>query len=88
MGGTTIGVILAAGDGRVLAERTAPTPAYEGPRRVAERIAQLVTEATAGAGARPRALGLGVPGLVDLDAGVTRFLPNLPTQWREVPVAA
>ncbi len=30
---------------------------------------------------------MGVPGLVDLAAGRTRFLPNLTTQWRDVPVA-
>ena len=29
---------------------------------------------------------MGVPGLVDLAAGATTFLPNLPTQWRDVPV--
>jgi glucokinase len=28
---------------------------------------------------------MGVPGLADLDAGVVKFLPNLPTQWRDVP---
>jgi glucokinase len=34
-----------------------------------------------------RAVGMGAPGLVDLERGVTKFLPNLPTQWRDVPVA-
>ena len=29
---------------------------------------------------------MGVPGLIDVRAGVTRFLPNLPSQWRGVPV--
>ena len=29
---------------------------------------------------------MGIPGLADLAAGVTRFLPNLPTQWRDAPV--
>ncbi len=31
---------------------------------------------------------MGIPGLVDLAAGVTKFLPNMPTQWRDVPVAS
>jgi glucokinase len=26
------------------------------------------------------------PGLADCRQGVTKFLPNLPTQWRDVPV--
>ena len=31
------------------------------------------------------AVGLGVPGLVDVRTGTTKFLPNLATQWRDVP---
>jgi glucokinase len=30
---------------------------------------------------------MGVPGLVDIKQGITRFLPNLPTQWKDIPVA-
>jgi glucokinase len=33
------------------------------------------------------AIGMGLPGLVDRERGVSRFLPNMPTQWRDVPVA-
>jgi len=29
---------------------------------------------------------MGVPGLADLAHGIVRFLPNLPTKWRDVPV--
>ena len=36
----------------------------------------------------PTGLGIGIPGLVDVELGVTKFLPNLPTQWRDVPVRA
>jgi glucokinase len=38
-------------------------------------------------GVKLQSVGLGVPGLVDVERGITRFLPNLPTQWRDVPVA-
>jgi glucokinase len=31
---------------------------------------------------------MGVPGLVDIETGVTRFLPNLPTNWRDVEAGA
>ncbi|MCX7818885.1 MAG: ROK family protein [Kiritimatiellae bacterium] len=88
LGGTTIGVAVATAEGEVLAERCAPTCAYEGPRRVVERIADLLEQTVREAGVRPVALGLGVPGLADVNAGVTRFLPNLPTQWRDLPVSA
>jgi glucokinase len=40
------------------------------------------------AGQPPAALGLGVPGLVDLPTGTVKFLPNLPTNWRDVPARA
>jgi len=29
---------------------------------------------------------MAVPGLADVRRGLTKFLPNLPTQWRDVPV--
>jgi hypothetical protein len=31
-------------------------------------------------------IGVGVPGLVDLASGATKFLPNLPAPWRDVSV--
>ena len=32
-------------------------------------------------------VGMGVPGLLDIEGGVSRFSPNFP-QWEDVPVAA
>ena len=87
LGGTKIATAIANRDGRILAERQAPTVSHEGPGAVVARMAGLVEDLAASAGARPAALGVGVPGLVDLARGMTRFLPNLPTQWRDVPVA-
>ena len=34
----------------------------------------------------PAAFGLGMPGLVDMENGLTKFLPNFPGQWPGVPV--
>lgn len=76
LGGTN--VTLAVGD----KEMKIPTNSSEGPEAVLARIAAGVRSL----GGSPRALGMGVPGLADLGAGVTKFLPNLPTQWRDVPV--
>ncbi len=86
LGGTKIACALATAGQRVIAERTIPTDSHEGPEAVLERIGALVNSLAAGSGARPAALGIGVPGLVDLARGVTRFLPNFPTQWRDVPL--
>jgi glucokinase len=88
LGGTNISAALGDASGALLEEEKLPTLAHEGQQAVLGRIASMVERMAQRAGGKPRALGLGVPGLVDLDAGLTRFLPNMPTQWRDVPVAA
>jgi len=84
LGGTTITCALADASGNVVGEKTIATESHGGPVAVLERIASLVLELADPLNARPRAVGLGVPGLVDLRSGVTKFLPNLPTNWRDV----
>ncbi len=86
LGGTTIGCVLAGSDGRIVAESNVPTDAHEGPEAVLRRMGDLVNKLADETERRPAAVGIGVPGLADLQAGVTKFLPNLPTQWRNVPV--
>jgi glucokinase len=88
LGGTKIACALATADGRVRAARTVATPAYDGPEAVLGEIASVMLALATEAGQAPAAAGLGVPGLVDVASGVTRFLPNLPTQWRGVPAGA
>lgn len=92
LGGTTIGGILADAAGRIVEQESIPTESHSGPAAVIERIALLIERMTARARARAssrvEAVGIGCPGLVDVMAGVTKFFPNLPTQWREVPLAA
>lgn len=87
LGGTNISAALADAQGRLAAELKQPTRSHEGPSAVLDRIAAMIEQLIQQTGARPQALGLGVPGLVDVDRGLTRFLPNLPTQWRDVAVA-
>jgi glucokinase len=88
LGGTNFTVGLAEAGGPLLAEAGQPTAGQEGPAAVLERIAATVDRLAAGLGRPLAGVGIGVPGLADAGAGVTRFLPNLPTQWRDVPVAA
>lgn len=88
LGGTTITAGIAAADGRLIASRTVPTNSSEGPNAVLGRIVLLIEALAAETGAKARALGVGLPGLVDVARGEARFLPNLTTQWRDVPVAA
>src|SRR5512136_296818 len=87
LGGTNFECALGRQDGRILSAGKAPTLSHEGPIAVLTRIADLIRGLAAEVGAKPVALGLGVPGLADLESGSTKFLPNLPTNWRDVPVA-
>lgn len=88
LGGTNIHAAFADAGGHLVAEEKVPTASHEGPPRVLARIAALVNDIAARVGAKPRALGMGVPGLVDVGRGVTKFFPNLPTQWRDIAVRA
>ena len=87
LGGTTVSIALADPNGTIAAESQIATNSHEGPESVLARIAESIEHLSTQTGRMPATLGMGVPGLVDLVAGRTRFLPNLPTQWRDVPVA-
>lgn len=85
LGGTQMKLAVAALDGTVLHQSVLPTKSEAGPAAVLDRIAAELRRLTEESqGQRVVALGLGVPGLVDVAAGVTKFLPNLATQWRDV----
>jgi glucokinase len=86
LGGTNIKAAFAGADGRIVAESKTPTRSHEGPQAVLSRIAGLVNGLAKKSRSKPAALGIGIPGLCDLKKGMTKFLPNLPTQWRDVPV--
>ncbi|MDX2024034.1 MAG: ROK family protein [Deltaproteobacteria bacterium] len=86
LGGTNIAAVLADEEGRIAARGTMPTLSYEGPEAVVARIGDLIESLAQKVGQRPAALGIGVPGMANLQTGETLFLPNLTTQWRNVPV--
>jgi glucokinase len=82
IGGTNIAAAVGSADGSILAERSIPTQSHEGPEAVLRRTAALVRELASGP---VEGAGVGLPGTLDRTAGVVRFLPNLPTNWRGVP---
>jgi glucokinase len=86
LGGTKIACALGNINEGVIAEKTIPTDSQEGPERVLQRVAEAVGQLAEEAEATPSALAMGVPGLADLKNGATKFLPNLPGKWRDVPV--
>ncbi|MFN7541996.1 MAG: ROK family protein [Acidobacteriota bacterium] len=85
LGGTNLAVAIGLPDGQILASTEVPTRADLGPAAVLGTMARLVREL---APQGVEAVGVGVPGLCDLERGETLFLPNLPTQWRGIPLAA
>lgn len=72
---------------QVLERGQVPTLSAEGPEAVVARIAESARTAIE---RRPSiaSLGIGVPGLYDPAAGTTRFLVNMPGDWRDREVAA
>lgn len=90
LGGTNIKLALIAVDGRVVARETVPTLAHEGQEAVLRRMAAGIARLRQAApvGGTVAAAGVGVPGDLDMAAGVVKDLPNLPGRWQGVPVGA
>ncbi len=91
LGGTNLRAgIVEPETGRVLALKSVPTLAREGPEAVMGRMAGLILTTIQDCGMAASdigAVGIGVPGVLDLDHGLVLFLPNLPTTWPNVPLA-
>jgi glucokinase len=89
LGGTNIKWVVVEHHGdewRALDRDEVPTPTAAGPDAIVARLATVGAEAI---GRCPGAssVGIGVPGLYDPAAGTTRFLPNVPGEWADEPVA-
>ncbi len=90
LGGTNLKAgIVDIASGEVSGLETTPTLAKEGPEAVMRRMARLVDgmRATcASQGVEIGGVGVGAPGVLDMDSGLTLFLPNLPGTWPNVPL--
>ena len=88
LGGTSAKVALANQGGELIASTSFSTQEDGTPQAVLTQLVRCVRDLLSSLDApKISGLGMGVPGLVDVQTGVTRFLPNLPTQWRDVTVA-
>jgi glucokinase len=66
------------------------TQAQEGYERVIERMTALITNVMENSGIKLsdiHGIGIGIPGTPNLETGDVIFLPNLPGQWRGVPLS-
>jgi glucokinase len=87
VGGTSVKLAIGTADGELLAESAIPTDSHRGPDAVLQRIAEGLNHLARQTGARPKRIGVGIPGIVDIPRGVTKFLPNLMGHWKDVPAA-
>ena len=92
LGGTNLrAAIVDIDNGAVLHKMQIPTLAREGPEAVMQRMADLVLETIRSGNLKKEdigGVGIGVPGVLDLEKGETLFLPNLPGTWPHVPLQA
>ncbi len=90
LGGTNIKAALVNTDtGEITAVHSTPTHARGGHDAVIAQMAKLVDGIITESGwtsADVGGIGVGLPGSLDLEKGLTIFLPNLPGNWRNVPV--
>ena len=91
LGGTNIKAALVNTDtGEIAAEHSTPTRSREGHDAVIAQMAVLAEEIVV-ASKRSKnevgGIGVGIPGALDLERGMTIFLPNLPGNWRNVMVS-
>ncbi len=90
LGGTNIKAgIVDLASGKMVASHSTPTLAREGPEAVMARMAGLIESSLAAnklAKSDVGGVGVTAPGVLDLEKGTTRFLPNLPGTWPGVPL--
>jgi glucokinase len=83
VGGTSVKAAVLDDRGATLRRHDAPTPVDEGPDAVVAAVRQAVRDL---AGPDIQAVGVVVPGVVEVGAGVARYSANL--GWRDVPLGA
>ena len=90
LGGTNIKAALVnVATGEISGTTSIATQAHEGHDAVIARMADLALDIIKQTGQQKSdigGIGVGLPGLLDLEHGLTLFLPNLHGQWRSVPV--
>ena len=90
LGGTNLrAAIVDVETGNVLHHMSIPTLAREGHNAVMRRMADLCLQVIQSSGMQENdigGIGIGVPGVLDLEKGETLFLPNLPGTWQHVPL--
>ena len=87
LGGTNLRIAAVADDGRVIERVATGTEVKRGRDSVLDEMCGAVARLTAGVakGMRLAGIGIGVPGIIDMETGMLHESPNLPG-WHNYPV--
>lgn len=88
LGGTNIKLAVVDRTGQIINHLVVPTHADEGHDAVIDRMIAHAKELMAHVPPDGTVVsaGVAVPGVIDMEAGVTKFLTNFPGHWPDVPV--
>ncbi|WP_211748640.1 ROK family protein [Paenibacillus sp. Marseille-Q4541] len=88
LGGTNIKAAIFNNEYKTVAETSVPTEAVKGPNHVMNKMKDIITELIATSHlslADIKCMGMGIPGLLDPDEGLSIFSPNFP-DWENIHV--
>ncbi|MCL6456558.1 MAG: ROK family protein [Gorillibacterium sp.] len=88
LGGTNIKAAIFNPDFKILVEKSVPTEAAKGPDHVLDRITKTILEMiheTRISLVDIKCMGMGIPGLLDPQEGLSIFSPNFP-DWNDIHV--
>jgi len=86
LGGSNIVAALITGSGKILELEKIETLAHLGHQKIILRIIEVAQTVLKKSGIKPRelkAIGIGVPGVIDVKQGIVRYSPNLPG-WKNI----
>jgi glucokinase len=90
LGGTNLrAAIVDVENGSIIHQMSIPTLARDGPEALMKRMGGLFLQIIEWIDMKKEdigGIGIGVPGVLDLEKGETLFLPNLPGTWPHVPL--
>ena len=92
LGGTNLrAAVVDTLSGKLIAAQKVPTPSRAGAQAVIDAMTALAHRVIALSAVQAddiAGVGIGIPGLVDLDRGVALLLPNIPGDWSSISLAS
>lgn len=89
LGGTNIKAVAINKHGKIFCEKNIPTESEYGPPAVIRKIISIIDNFKTSkelSKMKLAGIGIAVAGVVDMDQGVCKFLPNLLTGWKDIPI--